>query len=96
MTKNTIQEKDGVYFLLKNDKNAVCPYRNPIMVQSQFKPGSMEYMDIPCSSLCPLFILHKRLGEDLITMSLQLNCSNDNQNRIIIDEYRTESKLTSI
>lgn len=85
ITTKLRQHKDH-YFLEKNDASCSCPFRNPIMVPGQIQ-GQINYQDIPCSSLCPLFLINK---EDDSNLSVQLECS---KTILKIDSLIIESKL---
>lgn len=86
MIKTKLRQHKDHYFLEKNDASCSCPFRNPIMVPGQLQ-GQIEYQDIPCSSLCPLFIIEKDNDSDL---EVRLLCSSA---RIKIDSLVIESKI---
>jgi len=76
--KNTINEKDGVFTLMKNGKAAVCPYRQPIVLPGQLQ-GQVQIMPHPCNSQCPHFDLRKKyFGKPapVYEYELELTCGN--------------------
>lgn len=89
MIKTKLKQHKDHYFLEKNDVSCTCPFRNPIMIPGQLQ-GQIQYQDIPCSSLCPLFIITKDPDS---TTSIELTCSNA---IIGIDEIVMESKLQKL
>jgi len=68
--KNTINEKDGVFTLMRNGKAAVCPYRQPIVLPGQLQ-GQVQIMPHPCNSQCPHFGKETSYQYDYI---LKLTC----------------------
>ena len=75
--KNTINEKDGVFTLMRNGKAAVCPYRQPIVLPGQLQ-GQVQIMPHPCNSQCPHFDFREMYHGISTTSSyeLELSCGN--------------------
>ena len=75
--KNTINEKDGVFTLMRNGKAAVCPYRQPIVLPGQLQ-GQVQIMPHPCNSQCPHFDFREMYHGISTTRSyeLELSCGN--------------------
>ena len=69
--KNTIQEKDGVFTLMRNDKAAVCPYRQPIVLPGQLQ-GQVQIMPHPCNSQCPHFTMSRCINKG--EFDIKLSC----------------------
>lgn len=76
----TIEEKDGVYTLIRNDKAAICPFRTPIVLPSQLQ-GQLQVMPHSCNSQCP----HFNFSSDGM---INFSCGNGKQ----LDPAETESE----
>jgi len=85
--KNTINEKDGVFTLMRNDKAAVCPYRAPIVLPGQLQ-GQVQIMPHPCNSQCPHFDLRKIDGGEY----LYLSCGDTTDFNIDSDQPTDQAK----
>jgi len=82
--KNTINEKDGVFTLMRNGKAAVCPYRQPIVLPGQLQ-GQVQIMPHPCNSQCPHW--QNRL-EGINEFEVKLTCGQGVT--IFADRHKTQ------
>jgi hypothetical protein len=86
--KNTINEKDGVYTLMRNGQAAVCPYRQPIVLPGQLQ-GQVQIIPHPCNSQCPHFDLREIDGSEC----LYLHCADTTNFNIESDKPTNQAKI---
>jgi hypothetical protein len=83
--------------LLKDDTaildGKICPFRNPLVLPSQTLAGQLTIENIPCTSACALFRLHKNEQQQEVT----LMCGFGTKYNVIIEqEQQTKNNNLSL